>query len=93
MFIYLLISLSCSTLILILFMLMKQLNHFRIEQTQHAANLKEQLQEAFANHRARFDERQFEALKILQKEGRYKLEFILDAFNKIEKLKEVKNES
>src|SRR3990167_7798436 len=66
MFIYLLISLSCSTLILILFMLMKQLNHFRIEQTQHAANLKEQLQEAFANHRARFDERQFEALKILQ---------------------------
>lgn len=46
--------------------LLEKLSHFRIEQTQQSAELKEQLQQAFANHRARFDERQFETLKILQ---------------------------
>lgn len=43
-----------------------KLSHTRLEQTQHSSDLKEQLQQAFANHRARFDERQFESLKILQ---------------------------
>ena len=43
-----------------------RLNHSRLEQTQHSADLKEQLQQAFANHRSRFDERQLESLKILQ---------------------------
>lgn len=38
----------------------------RLEQTQHSAELKEQLQQAFATHRMRFDERQMDALKILQ---------------------------
>lgn len=46
--------------------LIVQFNHFREEQTKQASELKEQLQQAFANHRARFEERQFEALKILQ---------------------------
>jgi DNA recombination protein RmuC len=44
----------------------EKLNHSRLEQTQHSADLKEQLQLAFTNHRARFDERQMETLKILQ---------------------------
>lgn len=44
----------------------ERLNHARLEQTEHSAQLKEQLQQAFANHRARMDERQFETLKILQ---------------------------
>lgn len=43
-----------------------KLSHTRLEQTQHSADLKEQLQQSFANHRARFDERQLESLKILQ---------------------------
>lgn len=46
--------------------ILEKLNHGSIQQNQQAADLKEQLQQAFANHRARFDERQFEALKILQ---------------------------
>lgn len=46
--------------------IVEKLSHSRIEQTQQSAELKEQLQQAFANHRARFDERQLEALKILQ---------------------------
>ncbi|MBX3709781.1 MAG: DNA recombination protein RmuC [Gammaproteobacteria bacterium] len=41
-------------------------NHLRVEQTQQSSELKEQLQQAFANHRSRFDERQLETLKILQ---------------------------
>lgn len=44
----------------------EKLNHSRIELRDQAAELKEQLQQAFANHRARFDERQLESLKILQ---------------------------
>lgn len=44
----------------------EKLSHTRLEQSQHSAQLKEQLQEAFANHRSRFDERQLETLKILQ---------------------------
>ena len=44
----------------------EKLGHSRIEQTQQSAELKEQLQQSFSNHRARFDERQLEALKILQ---------------------------
>lgn len=43
-----------------------KLSHFRVEQTQHAAELREQLQQAFGAHRSRFDERQLETLKILQ---------------------------
>lgn len=46
--------------------IIEKLGHARIEQMQHSGELKEQLQQAFANHRARFDERQMEALKILQ---------------------------
>lgn len=46
--------------------ILEKLSQFRIEQTQQAGNLKEQLQEAFSNHRSRFDERQMETLKILQ---------------------------
>lgn len=42
------------------------LTNARIQQTQHSADLKEQLQIGFSNHRERFDERQLEALKILQ---------------------------
>ena len=42
-----------------------KLSASRMEQAQHSADLKEQLQQAFANHRARFDERQLESLKIL----------------------------
>lgn len=44
----------------------EKLSHFRLEQTQHASELREQLQQAFATHRSRFDERQLETLKILQ---------------------------
>lgn len=43
-----------------------KLSHSRLEQTQQSSELKEQLQSAFSNHRARFDERQLETLKILQ---------------------------
>lgn len=46
--------------------LIEKLGQGRLEQSEQTAALKEQLQEAFANHRARFDERQMEALKILQ---------------------------
>lgn len=45
---------------------LEKLSNFRIEQTQQYAEVKEQLQQAFSVHRARFDERQLEALKILQ---------------------------
>lgn len=44
----------------------EKLSHARLEQIQHSADLKEQLQQAFANHRARFDERQIDSLKLLQ---------------------------
>lgn len=46
--------------------MMEKLSTSRLEQNQQSADLKEQLQQAFANHRARFDERQMETLKILQ---------------------------
>ena len=46
--------------------ILEKLSNTRNEQTQQSADLKEQLQHAFANHRARFDERQMESLKILQ---------------------------
>ncbi|RDI42840.1 DNA recombination protein RmuC [Aquicella lusitana] len=45
--------------------ILEKLSHSRVEQTQQSADLREQLQQAFAQHRARFDERQMEALKIL----------------------------
>ncbi len=41
-------------------------SQLKLQQTQDSATLKEQLQELFANHRSRFEERQFETLKILQ---------------------------
>jgi DNA recombination protein RmuC len=44
----------------------EKLSNTRLEQTQHSADLKEQLQQSFANHRARFDERQIDSLKLLQ---------------------------
>lgn len=44
----------------------EKLGQGRLEQAEQSATLKEQLQEAFSNHRARFDERQMETLKILQ---------------------------
>ena len=46
--------------------LLDKMANARIEQAQQAGDLKEQLQQAFAQHRHRFDERQLEALKILQ---------------------------
>lgn len=46
--------------------LIEKLGQGRLEQNEAAAALKEQLQQAFANHRSRFDERQMDALKILQ---------------------------
>jgi len=45
--------------------LLIQFNALRLEQTQQAANLKEQLQHSFAEHRSRFDERQMETMKLL----------------------------
>ena len=44
----------------------EKFNHALQAQLTQAAALKEQLQQAFANLRARFDERQMETLKILQ---------------------------
>lgn len=46
--------------------ILEKLSNTRIQQNQQSSELKEQLQQAFANHRARFDERQMDALKILQ---------------------------
>ena len=43
-----------------------KLSHARLEQTKHSSELREQLQQAFSNHRMRFDERQLDTLKILQ---------------------------
>lgn len=59
------------TLVLAIFLklrssLLATLSHFRLEQLQQSGQLKEQLQEAFASHRSRIDERQFETLKVLQ---------------------------
>ena len=45
--------------------LLEKFNHARLEEVQHAATLKEQLQQAFSDHRMRFDERQLETFKIL----------------------------
>ncbi|HLB43088.1 MAG TPA: DNA recombination protein RmuC [Gammaproteobacteria bacterium] len=45
--------------------ILEKMNFARIEQIQHSAELKEQLQQAFSQHRTRFDERQLESLKIL----------------------------
>lgn len=46
--------------------LAEKLGAVRLDQNQHSAELKEQLQQAFSSYRARFEERQLEALKILQ---------------------------
>jgi len=43
----------------------EKLSHSRLEQTQQSATLKEQIQQDFSKHRARFDERQMETLKVL----------------------------
>ena len=43
-----------------------KLSHARLEQTKHSSELRKQLQQAFSNHRMRFDERQLDTLKILQ---------------------------
>jgi len=44
----------------------EKLGATQLEQAKYSSDLREQLQQAFANHRARFDERQMDALKILQ---------------------------
>jgi DNA recombination protein RmuC len=41
------------------------LNQAQLTQSQQAAELKDQLQQAFAHHRSKFEERQLETLKIL----------------------------
>lgn len=46
--------------------LLVKLSHARLEQSQQSGELKEHLQEVFASHRARFDERQMDTLKVLQ---------------------------
>lgn len=46
--------------------IVEKLNQARLEQTNHSSNLKEQLQQAFTQHRTQFDERQFATLKVLQ---------------------------
>jgi DNA recombination protein RmuC len=80
MLMYILIGSNASIFVILLFLLIRQiitgqqlrenllerLSRFRIEQTQQSADLKEQLQQAFAKHRERFDERQLDTLKILQ---------------------------
>lgn len=45
--------------------LLVKIHDSRIEQTQKFATVTDQLQQAFSDHRARFDERQLESLKIL----------------------------
>jgi len=73
MLLYLVIALSAAIVLGIGLLFLKQqqtafekFSQFRLEHYQQAAELKEQLQQAFANHRARFDERQLDTLKILQ---------------------------
>ncbi len=46
--------------------IIEKLGNTQIAQAQQAGNLKEQLQQAFSQHRERFDERQLESLKVLQ---------------------------
>lgn len=46
--------------------LLEKLHHNKFEQHQHLAEFKNELQQSFATHRSRFDERQFETLKTLQ---------------------------
>lgn len=48
------------------FELKSNLIQTQMDQIERSAQLREQLQQSFAEHRARFDERQFETLKILQ---------------------------
>jgi len=43
-----------------------KLNLSQLEQTKYSGEVKEQLQQAFSNHRLRFEERQLETLKVLQ---------------------------
>lgn len=45
--------------------LLERLGNAELQQSQHRAQLKEQLQDAFSKHRYAFDERQLESLKIL----------------------------
>jgi DNA recombination protein RmuC len=73
---YALLGLNAGILLILLMLLINhyllqrtmtdKLSDSRLEQTQHSADLKEQLQLAFTNHRERFDERQMQTLKILQ---------------------------
>lgn len=63
---YILIGVNALLLILFLAIFMRQFFQLRLEQTQQAGQLKGQLQDAFSNHRERFDERQMATLKILQ---------------------------
>lgn len=69
--IYLFAGLAAAALLAFLFKqlqhaMLSSLSNARLEQTQKSAELKEQLQDSFAQHRSRFDERQMEILKILQ---------------------------
>lgn len=60
-----LIALTIIPLFLTFFILGK-LSQLRLEQANQSAELKEKLQQSFADHRSRFDERQMDTLKILQ---------------------------
>lgn len=69
--IYLFAGLAAAALLAFLFKqlqhaMLSSLSNARLEQTQKSAELKEQLQDFFSQHRSRFDERQMEILKILQ---------------------------
>lgn len=46
--------------------IMEKFGSLRLEHNKELAEMKEQLQQAFGQHRTRFDERQMETLKILQ---------------------------
>ncbi len=73
--------------------IMEKLNAARLEQNEHTAQFKSEIQAAFAAHQTRFDERQLESFKILhdalQKgttDNRQQIkEFLLDYANEIGK--------
>ncbi len=68
-FITILIAVSAITLLVSLFhafTITGKMNQARLEQTQQASELKQELQQNLAEQRSRFDERQMDILKILQ---------------------------
>lgn len=63
MSVYAIIALNAVMFVILVALLIKHLQHVIIEKLSHSRLEQEQ---AFANHRARFEERQLESLKILQ---------------------------